>query len=313
MDQNANFDRQYLLSAGKAGEVGFEIGESSAAQPVPLHVNFSFQKSDLKTQNTGKLSIWNLNKEHLAMLEQDDCSLAFRAGYGSRRPLIFAGIVTYCVTSLDGADRKTEIEVVDNLVEVRDTFISVSYNGPVNWKTIFDDACKQMGVAVVYSYNATFVDVSNGYSFIGYAKDLITKGCDCCGLTWSIQNGVMHIKRPGDVLDTEVYVLSAETGLVGIPARVCEAASETATEKQIGWDVTYLMNAAINIDDYVRLESEAVSGYFRVYSIQIEGDNVSGDWVCTARLLLPTNTSDSGAAGIKAKTGRSEIKQVALR
>ena len=47
----------------------------------------------------------------------------------------------------------------------------------------------------------------------------------------------------------------------------------------------YLMNGAINIDDYVKLESELVKGYFRVYSLEIAGDNVSGDWTCRARLL----------------------------
>lgn len=52
-----NFDRQYRLIAGQAGQVGFEIGEG----PTPLHVSFSFQKADLKSQNTGKVSIWNLN------------------------------------------------------------------------------------------------------------------------------------------------------------------------------------------------------------------------------------------------------------
>ena len=45
------------------------------------------------------------------------------------------------------------------------------------------------------------------------------------------------------------------------------------------------MNAAINIDDYVKLESKMVTGFFRVYSLEIEGDNVEGSWTCTARLL----------------------------
>ena len=38
---NENFDRQYRLAAGKAGGMGFEIGETSKSQPVPLHINFS--------------------------------------------------------------------------------------------------------------------------------------------------------------------------------------------------------------------------------------------------------------------------------
>lgn len=279
-----NFDRQYRLTIGKAGGTGSEIGETSKSQPVALHINFSIQKTDLEAQNTGRVTVWNLNKQHLAMLDEKDCALALKAGYGNRLALIFAGIVTNSTTSLDGADVKTEIEVVDNLVEVRDNYVTISYTGTVNWKTIMDDVANQMGVAVTYSYNAEFVDIPNGFSFVGQAKEIMNKGCKCCGLVWSLQNGVMQIKKPGDVMSKEVYVLSADSGLLGIPARVTEAAAQGESEPEIGWDVEYFLNGAIHVDDYVKLESEKVSGYFRVYSIDITGDNVTGDWICKARL-----------------------------
>lgn len=280
-----NFDRQYRLAAGPAGGTGFEVGETSKAQPVALHVNFSLQKSDLETQNTGRVTLWNLNPSQLAVLNEKDCVVSLKAGYGSKLALIFAGIVSYVSTTTDSADRKTEIEVIDNLVEIRDTYVSVSYNGTVNWKTIFDDVAAQMGVAVSYSYNAEFADISNGFSFVGLARDIMTKGCKCCNLSWSIQNGVMQVKKPGDVMSREVYVLSPDTGLLGIPARVVITQDEATGKNTLGWDVEYFLNGAINIDDYVKLESETVTGYFRVYSLEISGDNVSGDWICKARLL----------------------------
>ena len=280
-----NFDRQYRLAAGQAGGTGFEIGETSKTQPVPLHVNFSLQKSYLETQNTGRVTVWNLNKSQLAVLNEKDCVVSLRAGYGNQIPLIFAGIVSYVCTSLDSADRKTEIEVIDNLVEVRDTYVTVSYNGTVNWKTIFDDVAAQMGVAISYSYNAEFVDIANGFSFVGLARDIMTKGCKCCNLSWSLQNGVMQVKRPGDVMSKEVFVLSPDTGLLGIPARVVLTQEDATATNQLGWDVEYFLNGAINIDDYVKLESETVIGFFRVYSLEISGDNISGDWICKARLL----------------------------
>lgn len=280
-----NFDRQYRISCGPAGGTGFEIGATSPSQPVPLHISFSFQKSDLETQNTGKVTIWNLNKEHLAVLNEKDCVLVLKAGYGTVMPLIFTGIVSFVSTTADGADRRTEIDVVDNLIEIRDTYVSVSYNGTVNWKTIFDDVAAQMGVAVSYSYNAEFVDIANGFSFVGQARDIMTKGCNCCGLVWSLQNGVMQVKKPNDVMSKEVFLLSPDTGLLGIPAQVTVTQSEATDENELGWDVEYFLNGAIHVNDYVKVESEAVTGYFRVYSIDMQGDNVSGDWICTARLL----------------------------
>ena len=98
--------------------------------------------------------------------------------------------------------------MVDNLVEIRDTYVTISYVGTVDWRTIFDDVANQMGVAMTYSYNAEFADITNGFSFVGHARDIMTKGCACCGLVWSLQNGVMQVKKPGDVMSREVFVLS---------------------------------------------------------------------------------------------------------
>ena len=61
MAEYENFDRQYRLAAGPGGGEGFEVGETSAANPVPLHISFSLQKTDLQEQNTGRVAIWNLN------------------------------------------------------------------------------------------------------------------------------------------------------------------------------------------------------------------------------------------------------------
>ena len=104
-----NFDRQYRLSAGKAGSTGFEIGGGKR----PLHVSFSVEKADTNSQNTAKVTIWNLSDEHLAELSKNDCVVVLHAGYGDTRPLIFAGVVTFATTKADGADRATEIELVD--------------------------------------------------------------------------------------------------------------------------------------------------------------------------------------------------------
>ena len=52
-----NFDRQYRLAAGKAGSAGFEIGSGKR----PLHVSFSVEKADTSSQNTAKVTIWNLS------------------------------------------------------------------------------------------------------------------------------------------------------------------------------------------------------------------------------------------------------------
>jgi hypothetical protein len=88
-----------------------------------------------------------------------------------------------------------------------------------------------------------------------------------------------------DTMSREVYLLGPDTGLIRIPKRIT-IGSENGTDKdQSGWDVECLLNGAINIDDYLRIESKTVTGYFRVYSLDIEGDNLEGAWLTMARVL----------------------------
>ena len=274
-----NWDRQYRLSIGQAGAEGFQLGDGER----PLHISFSVERADTQSANTARLSIWNLNPEHLAEVNKNDCIVVLRAGYGKTMPLIFTGVVTYAKTSKDGNDVLTELELVDNRIELRDTYVSVSYADAINCKTLVQDVADQMGITLSISYNAEFVDIPNGFSFVGNASDVLTKACDTSGLVWDIQNGILQIKKPDDTMSREVFKLSAETGLVGMPQRVQIA--EQDSNYQYGWDVEFLMNAAITIDDYVYLDSIYVTGYFRVYSLEITGDNYEGVWECNARLL----------------------------
>ena len=100
-----------------------------------------------------------------------------------------------------------------------------------------------------------------------------------------MQNGVLQIKKTGSTMTQEVYLLSPETGLIGMPKKVQIASSSSTDQQSVGWDVEFVLNPSINVDDYLRLESRYVTGFFRVSTIQISGDNISGDWVCSARLL----------------------------
>lgn len=275
------FDRQYRFSAGAAGGAGFEVGE---ADPVGLHIYFNVQKADVSSANTSKITLWNLNKAHLATLNEKDCVVTLKAGYGSAMPLIFVGVVSHIETTIDGSDRMTEIEAIDGRIELRDTYVSLSYKGKVNTKTVMQDIAGEMGVPVTFSYNATFSDYPNGYSFIGPAKAALDKVCAPTELIWEIQNGILQVKKKNDTMSREVFVLSPESGLIGIPKKLTEGAENDTDKNKKGWEVVYFLNGAIGVGDYVKLESETVKGYFRVHTVEHDGDNLEGDWLSTAQL-----------------------------
>ena len=146
------------------------------------------------------------------------------------------------------------------------------------------EVAERMGVAVTFSYNAAFVDYPNGFSFSGAGKAALDKVCAPTGLVWEIQNGVLQIKRKNDTMSRQVFVLSPDSGLIGVPKKLTEAAENDSDKPKNGWEVTYFLNGAVSVGDYVKLESKTVTGYFRVHTVEHDGDNLEGDWLSTARL-----------------------------
>lgn len=289
-----NFLRRYVLRCGPSGGEGFEIGNISSAKEEALHISFSIEKSDTESNNTAKVQIWNLSDESLTVFDGADCICELKAGYGDTMALILCGTVTAVTTTLDGADRMTELEVVDGRVELRDTIMSVSLNGTVDTKEVYDKIAGEMGVSIVYAEDLQFPTLPNGYSFIGKGKNALQKITKYCGHEWTMQNQILQITNPGKPLTTMGYVLSADTGLINIPKKITlgsksdsknDSGSGSGATADTGWEVEYLLNGAIGINDTVILESKMASGYFRVYKLTIDGDNMEGDWICTAQLI----------------------------
>jgi hypothetical protein len=218
-------------------------------------------------------------------LNEKDCIVTLRAGYQRHIPLVFVGTVTYIETSLDVGDRETYIELADGRVEIRDCFVSLSYAGKINTKKIIEDVAADMGVTVSFSYNATFADWPNGFSYVGAGRVALDKACASTSLQWTIQNGILLIKRMRDTMTRQVYLLNPESGLLGIPKKITYGEDAQADGDQSGYEIEYFLNGAIGIGDYIRLESMIVKGYFRLKSVEMRGDNLEGDWICTAKLV----------------------------
>ena len=285
---NKNFMRRYIMKCGPEGQNGFQIGNISSASETALHVCFSIEKADGENPNDAKVQIWNLADKNLKILESKDCIVELRAGYGNSMALILVGSITSAITTMDNADRMTELTVVDGFIQLRDTTITVSLNGKVNCKSLYDTVAKEMGMSIVYADDLSFKTMPNGFSFVGKAKNALQKIAEYCGHEWTIQNQVLQITLPGRAIAQGGYLLSYETGLVGVPRRITIGSDASA---QTGWEVEYLLNGAIGINDTVRLESSVAKGYYRVHKVTIDGDNLEGDWLCTAQLVeIATNS-----------------------
>lgn len=280
----ANWLRAYQFSAGQAGGAGFGISE--------LHIQFSVEKADVSSPNTAKISLWNLSPAHKAALEEKDCIVTLNAGYEDSVPMVLTGTVTNVVTEDDGADQKTTIDVLDGRKELRDSYVTFEYLQTTDSKLILQDAAGQMGLPITFSQGASFKPLES-YSYVGLAKNVMDKVCASNGLTWTIQNGVIQVTKANEPISTIAHLISSKTGLIGSPKKLTQSeknsgnAEENSSKNkaQAGWEIRYLLNAAIGVNDLVQLESKTANGIFRVESVKLEGDNMAGDWMCTAKVV----------------------------
>lgn len=277
-----NWMRRYIMRCGPEGQNGFEIGHINSATETALHVSFSIEKSDESNPNDAKVQIWNLSDANLKILEMKDCIVELKAGYEDNMALVLVGSITSSITTMENADRMTELTVVDGNIALRDTAITVSLNGKVDSKEVYDTIAKEMGMPIFYAKDVTFNSLPNGFSYVGKAKNALDKITTFCGHKWTIQNQILQITLPGRSAHSLGFMLSKETGLIGIPKRVNIG---TDTEPQIGWEVEYLLNGVIGINDMIRLKSSVANGYYRVHKVTMDGDNLEGDWICTAQLI----------------------------
>ena len=296
--------RQYSILFGIPGQIGTEI--SSIGNPRPLHVHFSLEKADTQSSNTGKLQISNLNDEHKALLREDRCVVEIKAGYSDSLGTIFLGGVANPSEVMSRADRTIEVELVDGLSNY-DSIGTMSMNGVVTGDVILSEIKKAMGVeTVIITEKAAGMlqtaKYGNGYCQVGKMKAALQSLMNKAGLTYTLQNGVMQIFYPGEAITTKAYVLSAETGLISVPKKISltQSSSSKAGAGKVsalssataeggngtpGYEVEYLINGAIGINDLVQVESRELNGIFRVCKQSYEGDNYSGDWKCTAQIV----------------------------
>jgi len=275
---NANFMRRYILKCGKEGKKGFSVGHIKSANDIALHVFFSAEKSNSESPNSAKIQIWNLSDKNIRILETKGCVSELRAGYDDNIATVIVGNVASVTTSIDNADRMTEITVVDGLEELKDTNISVSVNGKVNSKEIYSRIAKAMGIPIVFAKELVFKSFPNGYQYVGKAKNALQKVSRFCGFKWTIHNKIIQVTLPGRAVSTKGFVMSSETGLINAPKRI-------AIDKKSGYEINYLLNCAIGVNDIVEVKSKTVNGYFLVHKVSIDGDNLEGDWLCSAQIL----------------------------
>lgn len=181
-------------------------------------VGFTVDKSDKRDPDTAAITIFNLTKNIRQILGSSAETVELYAGRYFPPPLIFKGEITDADShrSDSFADWVTEIEAEDTKSKLRTLIVARTYAAGSS----LQQAIRDLAVAVDIQPDLQFVDMAlpTQMSFLGPPRDSIKKLCDRFGFRYQVIDGRLLVRLADvPVSLTEVPIVSAQTGLIGVP------------------------------------------------------------------------------------------------
>jgi len=243
-----------------------------------LHIEFSITHTDKPSTNDAEIKIYNLSPAtRLTLSQADDPFVELVVGYEEETATLFRGrirrgsVTTYrtgteWVTVVDAGDGETQAKID----------VDVSFPAGAKVEDVVGELVESTGLGIgnlkkqigKNGIKKGFSEYIRGATFSGNAHNAITRLGKGFGLRVSVQDEEYVATPLEDALETQGYLISPNTGLIGNP-EIGE--KETIT-------VRSLLLPTIRPHHKVKVESAAVEGFYRVRSARHTGSWRGDDW-----------------------------------
>lgn len=232
-----------------------------------FRIRFSVNKISEPTPNTTSIFIYNLSSESRALFQQINNTVELEAGYGDSPELIFRGNIQRTRTRKIGPDYVTQIEAGDGLFNYTNSRIDVSVGAGVNYKDVVKTLTDAFGLAKGEQTGIPSKQILNGRVLSGPVRDQLSQVLGSEDLDWSIQDGGLVILPKNAASGTPAFVLSPDTGLLGIPE-----------QKDAGIEFKSLLMPKLRPFQSVVVLSKFINGTYRCLNVTHDGDTFEGPW-----------------------------------
>jgi len=242
-----------------------------------LDVAFSVTKSLKPEPNTAEIQIWNLNPDHRSQLEEaEQVPVSIEAGYEGETAQLFLGNLRTAISAREGPDIVTTLQSGDGEKEIKTKRINTSVAPGTSNDAVLKQVIKALGVGL-----GNTEEIVSGLSFksvgqlwpsgtvlSGSAARNMAQLAESFGLEWSIQNGAIQLLQKGKALAQLDVAITPNTGLIGSPSVDNEGVLSCQT----------LLIPEIFPGRTITLESERLSGRYRVEQCTYTGNTGGQDW-----------------------------------
>jgi hypothetical protein len=254
-----------------------------------LDVAFNVKKTLKPKPNTCELTLYNLNEEHIAQLENlrpkekvatKGIGCRIEAVYVDGTSQIWLGDLRNCLVTKEGEDWVARLESGDGEKAWKNARLHVSF-GP---KTGLDTALRAMVRALglgegnlskvvnKLKQNGTAIWPA-GTVISGSAARELQAFAKSADLEVSIQDGALQFLDRGKALSSTAVRLAPETGLLGSPT----------VDKDGILEAKLLMVPDIRCGGLVTVDARRVKGAYRIEEAEWVGDTAGADWGITIR------------------------------
>lgn len=239
-----------------------------------LRVSFDVEHSRTgKEANKGKATIYNLSTSSTQWVESQGKTLVIEAGYEDQLSgVIFVGEIKRVTTTMEGPDRKTEIQGKDGGRAIQ-TRIAMTLDPGTTVGAALSMVAARLGLEVI-AMPFTDRPLVQGLTIYGPASTALENLATQAGMTWWIEGGTLMLSAV-DEPTTEIGLLvSPETGLVGSPSRKFDE----KTDRDIGQvEWSQLIDPRLRPGLKVQLVSRDITGWYVVDKVAFSGD-LNGDF-----------------------------------
>lgn len=273
-----------LIVAPDQGGLGLDLS--------PLRVRFAVRRADIQTPNTMEARIWNVSEETVARVKKEFQRVVLQAGYEyGNFGTIFDGTIKLVRFGRESA--------TDTYMDILAADGDVAYNFSVTNTTLAAGSSHQDRLAALqksmeeYNVKAGYLpevagqQLPRGKVMFGMTRDFLRDAADTLNCSWSIQDGRLQLVPLTAYLPTEAVVLSAKTGMIGMPEQTVD-----------GIKTKCLLNPRLRIGGKVQIDNKSVQqmridmaytainfqpkiaddGFYRLLVVEHYGDTRGNDW-----------------------------------
>lgn len=267
------------------------VADSLAGDSGALDITFKVKKT-LGSSHAGTLdlTVFNLNEEHrreLATMPRRTTFVSLDAGYESagQASRLFTGDLRKAVVAKDGPTWTVKVTAGSGEHSRRSARVSRSFAPNTSLADVVRHLADAMGVGIGNAREA-FVAAQmqggaqlygGGSTLHGRAAEELERICTACGLSYSVQDGVLQVIRLGGALDRTAILLSPGSGLVGSP--------EIVNRRTI--TVKALIQPGLVPGQRIVVESDVIGGVWRITEAEYSGSTSAVDWYVTMTCHRP--------------------------